>query len=64
MDHGQERTPFSLAEERRELTHSRIRQAAMEVVAQRGFDATVEEIAERSGVAPARSSATTAPTIV
>ena len=42
----------SLAEERQELTRSRIRQAAMEVVAQRGFDATVDEIARVSGVSP------------
>ena len=31
-------------------TRARIRQAAMEVVARRGFDATVDEIAELSGV--------------
>ncbi len=42
----------SLAEEQRQLTRSRIRRAAMEVVAQRGFDATVEEIARVSGVSP------------
>ena len=40
----------SLADEQRELTRSRIRNAAMEVVARRGFDATVEEIARVSGV--------------
>jgi len=40
----------SLAEEQRDHTRSRIRQAAMEVVAQRGFSATVEEIAQVSGV--------------
>ena len=44
--------PSSLAEERRDLTRSRIRQAAMEVVAQRGFNATVDEIAQLSGVSP------------
>jgi AcrR family transcriptional regulator len=44
--------PASLAEERQQLTRSRIRRAAMEVVARRGFDATVEEIAEVSGVSP------------
>ena len=44
--------PFSLAEEQSQLTRSRIRRAAMEVVAQRGFDATVDEIAEVSGVSP------------
>lgn len=40
----------SLAEEQRELTRWRIRRAAIEVVAQRGFDATVEQIAQASGV--------------
>jgi AcrR family transcriptional regulator len=44
--------PLSLAEEQRQLTRSRIRQAAMEVVAQRGFDATIEEISRVSGVSP------------
>ncbi|HLN41296.1 MAG TPA: TetR/AcrR family transcriptional regulator [Acidimicrobiales bacterium] len=44
--------PSSLAEERQRLTRSRIRRAAMEVVARRGFDATVEEIAQLSGVSP------------
>src|SRR5271170_114401 len=42
----------SLADEKRELTQARIAQAAMEVVARRGFDATVEEIAQLSGVSP------------
>ncbi len=44
--------PLSLAEEQRQLTRSRIRQAAMEVVALRGFDATIEEISRASGVSP------------
>jgi len=44
--------PPSLAEERQQLTRSRIRRAAMEVVARRGFDATVDEIARVSGVSP------------
>ena len=44
--------PFSLAKEQSQLTRTRIRRAAMEVVAQRGFDATVDEIAEVSGVSP------------
>jgi len=44
--------PYSLAEERSQLTRSRIRRAAMEVVARRGFDATVDEIAQVSGVSP------------
>src|ERR1022692_3466358 len=42
--------PPSLAEEQQELTRSRIRDAAIKVVARRGFDATVAEIAELSGV--------------
>jgi len=42
----------SLADEQQELTRSRIRNAAMEVVARRGFDATVGEIAKVSGVSP------------
>jgi AcrR family transcriptional regulator len=42
----------SLAEERSQLTRSRIRQAAMQVVAHHGFEATVLEIAELSGVSP------------
>jgi len=50
VDHSEERDPLSLADEQRDLTRSRIRQAAMEVVARRGFDATVAEIAEVSGV--------------
>jgi len=42
----------SLAEEQRGLTRSRIRRAAMAVVARRGFEATVDEIARESGVSP------------
>jgi len=42
----------SLAEEQQQRTKTRIRQAAMEVVARRGFDATVEAVAEASGVSP------------
>ena len=34
----------------RDVTRARISQAAMEIVAQKGFDATVEEIAQLSGV--------------
>jgi AcrR family transcriptional regulator len=41
---------LSLAEEQGQVTRSRIRRAAMEVVAEHGFDATVEEIARVSGV--------------
>jgi AcrR family transcriptional regulator len=47
-----EQPSLSLAEEQREATRARIRRAAMEVVARRGFDATVEEIAQSSGVSP------------
>jgi len=43
-------TAPSLSEDKKQFTHDRIRQAAMEVVARRGFDATVDEIAEVSGV--------------
>jgi len=46
------RAPSALVTEQQQLTRSRIRQAAMEVVARRGFDATVEEIAQVSGVSP------------
>ena len=53
MDNPKEQTPpFSLSQEKRDLTRSRIRQAAIEVVAQRGFNATVEELAQLSGVSP------------
>jgi AcrR family transcriptional regulator len=52
VDERQRSVSSSLAEEQRELTRSRIRRAAMEVVAQRGFEATVEEIAQVSGVSP------------
>ena len=37
-------------DKRQERTRARIRQATMEVVARRGFDATVDEIAQDSGV--------------
>lgn len=42
--------PSSLQQEKHNLTRDRIRQAAMEVVARRGFEATVRDIAEVSGV--------------
>ena len=45
-------TPPSLAAEQKQLTRDRIGRAAMIVVARRGFDATVEEIARESGVSP------------
>ena len=52
VDKAQGTPSPSLAEEQRQLTRSRIRRAAMQVVARRGFDATVEEIARVSGVSP------------
>ena len=52
VDNLERVAPPSLAEEQRQLTRSRIRRAALEVVARRGFDATVEEIAQLSGVSP------------
>jgi len=52
VDKTQRSSPSSLAEAQRDLTRSRIRRAAMEVVARRGFGATVEEIAQMSGVSP------------
>jgi AcrR family transcriptional regulator len=52
MDSRDRRQPSSLAEEQQGLTRDRIRRAAMEVVARQGFDATVDEIAQRSGVSP------------
>jgi AcrR family transcriptional regulator len=42
----------SLADQQQQLTRSRILRAAREALAQKGFDATVEEIAEASGVSP------------
>jgi AcrR family transcriptional regulator len=42
--------PLSLGEEHQDLTRARIRAAAMKVVARHGFNATVEEIAQESGV--------------
>ena len=52
MENTQELSSRSLAQEQRHLTRTRISQAAMEVVARRGFGATVEEIAQVSGVSP------------
>jgi AcrR family transcriptional regulator len=52
MDKPDQQPPSSLADEQRNLTQSRIRRAAREVVARRGFDATVDEIAQLSGVSP------------
>ena len=49
---GSEASSPSLADEQKQLTRDRIRRAAMDVVARRGFDATVEEIARQSGVSP------------
>jgi AcrR family transcriptional regulator len=45
-------SPPSLVDEQQQLTRSRIRRAAMEVVARRGFAATIDEIARVSGVSP------------
>jgi AcrR family transcriptional regulator len=50
VDEVQRAVPPSLAQEQQQLTRSRIRDAAMTVVARRGFDATVAEIADISGV--------------
>jgi AcrR family transcriptional regulator len=52
MDELDRRSPPSLADEQQQLTRSRIRRAAREVVAKQGFDATVDEIARVSGVSP------------
>jgi AcrR family transcriptional regulator len=52
MDEPDRRPPQSLAEEQRDLTRSRIRRAAMKVVARRGFNATLDEVAQVSGVSP------------
>ena len=52
MDNPPDESTPSLAEDQVGLTRSRIRRAAMEVVARRGFDATVDEIAKASGVSP------------
>ncbi|MGH9207847.1 MAG: TetR/AcrR family transcriptional regulator, partial [Acidimicrobiales bacterium] len=52
MERTDGQPPPSLADEQREATRSRIRRAAMDVVALRGFDATVDEIAQLSGVSP------------
>lgn len=53
MAHEESGTPsLPLAEEQRQLTRSRIRRAAMEVVGRRGFEATVQEISRESGVSP------------
>jgi len=50
VDKPQGSSPRSLEQDQQQLTRDRIRRAAMEVVARRGFDATVGEIAEVSGV--------------
>ena len=51
VEQGDKRPP-SLAEERQELTRTRIRRAAMAAVARHGFNTTVEQIAELSEVSP------------
>jgi AcrR family transcriptional regulator len=52
VDQDDKPLPPSLAEERLQVTRDRITRAAMEVVARRGFAATVDEIADVSGVSP------------
>ncbi len=52
MIEGDDAGPSSLAGEQQQLTRDRIGRAAMDVVAKRGFDATVDEIAQLSGVSP------------
>jgi AcrR family transcriptional regulator len=52
VDRSERQPSPSLAEEQRDITRNRIRRAAIEVVARRGFDATVLEIAQSSGVSP------------
>jgi AcrR family transcriptional regulator len=52
MDELDRTSAPSLADEQQQLTRTRIRSAAMEVVARIGFDATVDEIAQLSGVSP------------
>jgi AcrR family transcriptional regulator len=52
MDDPNGQAPSPLPHEHRQITRSRIRKAAMEVVARRGFAATVDEIAQVSGVSP------------
>jgi AcrR family transcriptional regulator len=50
MAGAEDRGMPSLAAEKRQLTEARIRRAAMETMALRGFAATVDEIADRAGV--------------
>ena len=50
MDEPDRQPSPSLVDKRREGTRARIRRATMEVVARRGFDATVDEIAQACGV--------------
>jgi AcrR family transcriptional regulator len=52
VDPSRAPSPPSLAEEQQQLTRNRIKRAAMEVVGHRGFAATVDEIAQLSGVSP------------
>ena len=51
MDEGDKRSQ-SLTADHQDLTKKRIRRAAMAAVAEHGFDATVDQIAELSGVSP------------
>jgi AcrR family transcriptional regulator len=50
MAGDQQREPASLAEEKRQLTERRILRATVAAMAQRGFSATVDEIAALAGV--------------
>jgi AcrR family transcriptional regulator len=52
VDPAEREAPRNLASAQKELARARIQAAAQEVVAQRGFAATVEEIAQISGVSP------------
>jgi len=52
MDERDPQAVPSLLEEQKRLTRARITRAAMRVVARRGFQATVDEIARESGVSP------------
>ena len=52
MEPVKREVPGSLASAQKQLARARIREAAREVVARSGFAATVEEIAQISGISP------------
>ena len=52
MEKGRGPGTSSLADEKNEVTRVRIRRAAMTVLAQRGFRATIDEIAAVAGISP------------